>query len=181
MVSWSYQTVPNFPKNLSLSYQIDLRKVLLEQVKIGFSSATGVYLESSTIQSWEFNSSLATEESSGTKGQHVRLIPGVTIPLGGVFIWGSVIISVFIWNKSRKRIRSRKSKNLTSINYDLEKGVGPRRFSYNYLATATNNFSKDRKLGEGGFGCVYKGYLHDIDLTIAVKKISRGSRLGKKI
>ncbi|GKV44485.1 hypothetical protein SLEP1_g51665 [Rubroshorea leprosula] len=48
------------------------------------------------------------------------------------------------------------------------------------LASATNDFSQDRKLGEGGFGAVYKGYLADVDMLIAVKKISKGSKQGKK-
>ncbi|GLT44186.1 hypothetical protein SLA2020_181000 [Shorea laevis] len=68
----------------------------------------------------------------------------------------------------------------TSMNDDFEKGIGPRRFSYQDLAFATSNFSLDQKLGEGGFGAVYKGYLADIDMVIAVKKISRRSKQGKK-
>jgi hypothetical protein len=38
---------------------------------------------------------------------------------------------------------------------------GPRRFSYEDLAAATGNFSDDRKLGEGGFGSVYRGFLEE--------------------
>uniref|UniRef100_A0A803LLR7 Protein kinase domain-containing protein n=1 Tax=Chenopodium quinoa TaxID=63459 RepID=A0A803LLR7_CHEQI len=68
----------------------------------------------------------------------------------------------------------------SSFNDELERGTGPRRFSYFELKSATHNFSSKRKLGEGGFGCVYKGYLVDFDMPIAVKKISRGSRQGKK-
>uniref|UniRef100_A0A2N9HA57 Protein kinase domain-containing protein n=1 Tax=Fagus sylvatica TaxID=28930 RepID=A0A2N9HA57_FAGSY len=48
------------------------------------------------------------------------------------------------------------------------------------LWISTNNFSNERKLGQGGFGGVYKGYLTDLDMLIAVKKISRGSRQGRK-
>lgn len=38
------------------------------------------------------------------------------------------------------------------------------------LALATYNFSDDLKLGEGGFGCVYKGYLYS--QLVAAKKLS---------
>jgi serine/threonine protein kinase len=69
--------------------------------------------------------------------------------------------------------------NLALRNDDLGRGAGPRRFSYGELALATYNFSNERKLGEGGFGAVYKGYLTDLDIPIAVKKISSGSKQGK--
>lgn len=70
--------------------------------------------------------------------------------------------------------------NVTSIHDDLEKGAGPRRFSYRDLVLATNNFSNERKLGQGGFGAVYKGYLTDLDMPVVVKKISKESKQGKK-
>ncbi|KAK4426533.1 L-type lectin-domain containing receptor kinase IX.1 [Sesamum alatum] len=69
---------------------------------------------------------------------------------------------------------------LTWINGDLEQGTEPRRFSYKDFALATNNFSNEGKLGEGGFGGVYKGHLIDLDMPIAVKKFSRRSKQGKK-
>ncbi|KAJ4827874.1 hypothetical protein Tsubulata_036229 [Turnera subulata] len=50
-------------------------------------------------------------------------------------------------------------------------------FNLDTVATATNNFSDANKIGEGGFGSVYKGTL----LTgkeIAVKKLSKNSRQG---
>lgn len=43
-----------------------------------------------------------------------------------------------------------------------------------------DNFSKQKKLGEGGFGSVYRGYLPGENKAIAVKKISQGSKQGKK-
>ena len=51
-----------------------------------------------------------------------------------------------------KRKERAATKNLTLINEDLEKGAGPRRFSYSDLVSATNNFSDERKLGQEGFG-----------------------------
>ncbi|KAL5730381.1 hypothetical protein ACHQM5_003207 [Ranunculus cassubicifolius] len=51
-------------------------------------------------------------------------------------------------------------------------------FSYAKLRTATGNFKADNKLGEGGFGPVYKGILSD-GREIAVKKLLALSPQGK--
>lgn len=45
---------------------------------------------------------------------------------------------------------------------------------------ATNNFTNERLLGEGGFGRVYEGYLSDLKLSLAVKKIIPQSKQGIK-
>ncbi|CAJ1978446.1 unnamed protein product [Sphenostylis stenocarpa] len=47
------------------------------------------------------------------------------------------------------------------------------------VVTATNNFSTENKLGEGGFGPVYKGTLID-GQEIAIKRLSRSSGQGLK-
>ena len=59
-------------------------------------------------------------------------------------------------------------------------GAGPKGFSYDVLAAATSNFSDDRKLGEGGFGSVYRGFLDQLDLYVAIKRVSRSSSQGRK-
>ncbi|KAM4102974.1 hypothetical protein ACJW30_06G043800 [Castanea mollissima] len=50
-------------------------------------------------------------------------------------------------------------------------------FNLTTIATATNNFSSNKKLGEGGFGLVYKGTLTD-GQEIAVKRLSQSSMQG---
>ena len=56
---------------------------------------------------------------------------------------------------------------------DFEKGVaGPRRYHYRELAAATGNFDEENKLGSGGFGPVYRGYLAAQDRHVAVKVLS---------
>ncbi|KAJ4773990.1 U-box domain-containing protein kinase family protein [Rhynchospora pubera] len=42
-------------------------------------------------------------------------------------------------------------------------------FSFSELVQATENFSDSRKIGEGGFGCVYKGFLRNT--LVAIKKL----------
>ncbi|KAF5182707.1 Cysteine-rich receptor-like protein kinase [Thalictrum thalictroides] len=50
-------------------------------------------------------------------------------------------------------------------------------FNFATVEAATDNFSDDNKLGEGGFGAVYKGKLSD-EREIAVKRLSRNSGQG---
>ncbi|XVF59134.1 hypothetical protein PTKIN_Ptkin07bG0251100 [Pterospermum kingtungense] len=178
-VSWSYQKTNNPLENLSLLYQIDLMKVLPEWVMVGFSAATGQYMEWQSLESWEFNSNLIVKE--GTRGNNARnnkIVVGVVVS-ASVLILGTVIAFI-IWRRRKHVKRTEETTNLTSINEDLERGAGPRRFSYNDLAAATNNFSEQRKLGEGGFGAVYRGYLPDSDMAVAVTRISSWSKQGKK-
>nr|TKR98003.1 L-type lectin-domain containing receptor kinase IX.1-like [Populus alba] len=54
----------------------------------------------------------------------------------------------------------------------------PRKFSYQTLACATNNFSEKDKLGEGATGSVFKGFLRELSCSVAVKRIAFGSKYG---
>lgn len=64
---------------------------------------------------------------------------------------------------------------------DLEKIAAQeqKQFPFETLVSATQNFHPNQKLGEGGFGPVFKGKLED-GREIAVKKLSQSSRQGKK-
>jgi serine/threonine protein kinase len=48
------------------------------------------------------------------------------------------------------------------------------------LAAATQNFAEERKLGQGGFGAVYRVYLKELGLEVAIKRVSKGSTQGRK-
>ncbi|KAL2455595.1 putative leucine-rich repeat receptor-like serine/threonine-protein kinase [Forsythia ovata] len=52
-------------------------------------------------------------------------------------------------------------------------------FSLRQIKAATNNFDPANKIGEGGFGPVYKGLLSD-GTTIAVKQLSSKSKQGNR-
>ncbi|KAG6696135.1 hypothetical protein I3842_09G132300 [Carya illinoinensis] len=58
---------------------------------------------------------------------------------------------------------------------DLQTGF----FTYRQIKAATNNFDAANKIGEGGFGSVYKGVLLDYTI-IAVKKLSSRSNQGNR-
>ncbi|KAJ8765498.1 hypothetical protein K2173_014620 [Erythroxylum novogranatense] len=178
-VSWKYQTTSNSQENNNISYVIDLREALPEWVRIGFTAATSNVIERHILQSWEFSSSLEIEVSHGNKARTLGLSIGLSVSMVTLFA-AVVVLLVMTRRRKLKRREMAETMNLTSMNDDLERRAGPRRFSYNDLVSATNNFSNERKLGEGGFGAVYKGYLNDLDMAIAVKKISRSSKQGKK-
>ncbi|XP_044949443.1 cysteine-rich receptor-like protein kinase 25 isoform X1 [Hordeum vulgare subsp. vulgare] len=56
-----------------------------------------------------------------------------------------------------------------------------RAFRYETLAAATRNFSEKQKLGQGGFGPVYRGRLPVPDgREVAVKRLGAGSRQGAR-
>ncbi|XP_042512648.1 cold-responsive protein kinase 1-like isoform X2 [Macadamia integrifolia] len=50
-------------------------------------------------------------------------------------------------------------------------------YTYRELKNATEDFSPENKIGEGGFGCVYKGRLRD-GKVVAIKVLSAESRQG---
>ncbi|WCJ40754.1 Protein kinase superfamily protein [Euphorbia peplus] len=52
-------------------------------------------------------------------------------------------------------------------------------FTYEELATATNGFSEANLIGQGGFGYVHKGILHDGRL-VAIKQLKAGSGQGER-
>ncbi|KAF5769583.1 putative protein kinase RLK-Pelle-L-LEC family [Helianthus annuus] len=163
-----------------MSYKRYLFQVLPSWVIIGITASTGQFMEKHTLQYWDFNSSLDITEESKTISQKLKLTVGITVPLG--VISTVCILAYTIRSTFRKRHREEavETINLTSINEDLEQGAGPKSFSYRDLALATNNFTDDLKLGEGGFGCVYRGFMTRERRLVAVKKISKGSKQGKK-
>ncbi|XP_022991503.1 cysteine-rich receptor-like protein kinase 10 [Cucurbita maxima] len=80
--------------------------------------------------------------------------------------------------KLKTTFRSGSSRDTQGAEY-LEQIAAKRLIPFQTLAQATNNFHPNHKLGEGGFGPVYKGKLKD-GRVIAVKKLSHHSKQGRR-
>ncbi|KAH9619854.1 hypothetical protein KSS87_009498 [Heliosperma pusillum] len=65
----------------------------------------------------------------------------------------------------------------SETNGEIFSDVESLQYNFTTLQHATNNFSSDCKLGEGGFGSIYKGTLQD-GKEIAVKRLSRSATHG---
>uniref|UniRef100_A0A0E0PE32 non-specific serine/threonine protein kinase n=1 Tax=Oryza rufipogon TaxID=4529 RepID=A0A0E0PE32_ORYRU len=82
------------------------------------------------------------------------------------------LAAIFLWMQKRRKL-SLEQQELYCI-------VGrPNVFSYGQLRSATENFNFSNRLGEGGYGAVYKGKLTD-GRVVAVKQLSQTSNQGKQ-
>ncbi|KAL9665342.1 hypothetical protein QQ045_020761 [Rhodiola kirilowii] len=84
-------------------------------------------------------------------------------------------------NSSAPLIQSGSASDFVYSSREPGGGLGHSRswFAYEELVVATNGFSPDNLLGEGGFGYVYKGYLPD-GRIIAVKQLKIGGGQGER-
>ncbi|XP_062188498.1 L-type lectin-domain containing receptor kinase IX.1-like [Phragmites australis] len=175
----TYKDNPTFSGDSALSYSVDLRKYLPDKVAIGFSAATGKLVEAHQILYWEFSSTDVQLKSKKMKSVLViSLSTGVS-----VMVCCMGLVWCFLSFRKTRRSRKEEEEKLEydeSIDDEFEKGRGPRRFRYNELVAATKNFAFERKLGEGGFGAVYQGFLKDQNLNIAIKRVAKGSTQGRK-
>nr|GMD96443.1 G-type lectin S-receptor-like serine/threonine-protein kinase At4g27290 isoform X1 [Ipomoea batatas] len=106
-----------------------------------------------------------TEEShANSKGKKVKIIVGCLSLLTTMILLG-LYVGLYIYKKNKKKMMKMKEW--------LELPM----FDLSIISRATNSFSENNKLGEGGFGTVYKGVLDD-EQEIAVKRLSKTSTQG---
>ncbi|XP_021772427.1 probable LRR receptor-like serine/threonine-protein kinase RFK1 isoform X2 [Chenopodium quinoa] len=105
--------------------------------------------------------------SSGRSQSSHRII---YITLGIVSFFFLILAVLILWWKGCFRVRT-KSDDLGGLQIQ---GGG---YTLKQIRTATNNFNPSNKIGEGGFGPVYKGLMHD-GTVIAVKQLSSKSKQG---
>ncbi|KAJ4703234.1 putative Kinase [Melia azedarach] len=91
------------------------------------------------------------------------------IVVSAVIFVAIAVFTTYVFFNRRKKKKAR--------NADEFDTVECLQFDFSTIRDATNNFSIDNKLGQGGFGVVYKGRLSD-GQEIAVKRLSKNSGQG---
>ncbi|MQM21562.1 hypothetical protein Taro_054604 [Colocasia esculenta] len=100
-----------------------------------------------------------------------KLPIGAIVGIGVASCVLAILILILLWFYLRRR----NNENNELRGLELQTGY----FSLKQIKAATRNFDPSNKIGEGGFGSVYKGVLPD-GSTIAVKQLSSKSKQGNR-
>lgn len=159
---------PMIPSTPLLKSDLNLREVVDQNSYFGFSASTGNATQLNCIRRWNI-----TVEYFLDSDERLKIGLGAGIPAAVVV----VMVAIYcLWRKRRmkKVIASR-------IGVGLMRLPGMvREFEYADLKKATDNFDNKCKLGEGGYGIVYRGILQKENLEVAVKLFSRESMRGEE-
>ncbi|KAF8030198.1 hypothetical protein BT93_E2592 [Corymbia citriodora subsp. variegata] len=110
--------------------------------------------------------------NEGKANKSVVIILAITVPAEGVFVL-LFLTTCFLRRKEKKTneaVEGIRDANDLAIVESLQ-------FDFATIQAATNDFSPENKLGEGGFGEVFQGMLPN-GQEIAVKRLSQSSRQG---
>ncbi|KAL1543603.1 non-specific serine/threonine protein kinase [Salvia divinorum] len=152
--------------------------VMLENMYVGFSAATGEKSSSHYILGWSFclngiatqlNASLLPRvevaKASSSSGSRVRIALIATFSVALFVLVAFLVAMVFYRRVMRFEVLE---------DWEVD---APHRFRYRELYVATKGFRGSEKIGEGGFGAVYRGVLPTTGGEVAVKKIMANNSL----
>eukprot|EP00253_Pinus_taeda_P017303 PITA_17303 len=115
-----------------------------------------------------------TPEFNPKKKSKTGMVIGVTTGIVAALI--CIILFSLLWRRRVQKPPAADVEEDKAIN-DIRSKL--KIFSYADMKTATGDFAKENKLGEGGYGEVYKGTFSDGEM-VAVKQLSSESRQGKR-
>lgn len=160
-------TPPKPPRPI-LSTSLDLIELVKQESYFGFAASTGNTAQLNCVLRWNLTVNYFHVEKTW-----LPTALGAGIPAVLLVVVGAVVLGCY-YHKRRMAISN---PNLVGALRSLP-GT-PREFEFKDLKKATNSFDEKSKLGEGGYGEVFRGVLAKEGLEIAVKRFSRESLKGQ--
>ncbi|KAF9673047.1 hypothetical protein SADUNF_Sadunf11G0108300 [Salix dunnii] len=164
------------PATSALAAELDLKDLVREKSYFGFAASTGSNSQLNCVLRWNLTVEMLSDDSVENGGSDnkrlIKICVGIGVALSSLLLIGVGILFYYLHKK-----KAASDPNLLGALKSLP-GM-PREFPFKDLQKATNNFHEKHKLGEGGFGVVYKGLLTKENIQIAVKKFSRDDIKGQ--
>uniref|UniRef100_A0A1J3J2C8 non-specific serine/threonine protein kinase n=1 Tax=Noccaea caerulescens TaxID=107243 RepID=A0A1J3J2C8_NOCCA len=175
------------PRKPLVSTVKDLSSVLLQDMFVGFSSATGTIIRSSDhfVLGWSFQVKGKAPPLALSELPKLPKIPrSGPLTIHSFYQYGIPLIAIlflfiFLVTVLVRFIVRRRRKFAEEIE-DWETEFTKIRLKFKDLYYATKGFKEKGLLGSGGFGSVYKGVMPKTNKEIAVKRVSNESRQGLK-
>ncbi|OAE28574.1 hypothetical protein AXG93_2175s1580 [Marchantia polymorpha subsp. ruderalis] len=184
------------PGRALLSYEANLSDIFGRdpEVYFGFSASNGLPVGGQhSVMEWKFESfpakfgdlelnetpASAPAESSGN---WKKVALNASLGTLGAVVLLSILVFL-VWKRIRRSTPESAdsgTRALAPAAILLEDTSATVRYTYDQLKKATLHFSDRNKLGQGGFGSVYKGLLPTTGQMVAVKKVSKASRQGDR-
>ncbi|XP_047172128.1 probable L-type lectin-domain containing receptor kinase S.5 [Vigna umbellata] len=160
-------------ETLLVSPPLNLSSFLQKEVYIGFSASTSNYTQRNSVRSWDFSGDDIRDDDKSLLWVVYVGVPIVIV----LIIIGGLVIFFLRWQKIRHMEGPEDAypRIEDQIKYST---MAPKKYKLRELTKATGGFSLQNKLGQGGFGTVYKGLLENKE--VAVKRVSKNSRQGKQ-
>ncbi|XP_074269991.1 G-type lectin S-receptor-like serine/threonine-protein kinase SD1-13 [Silene latifolia] len=144
-------------------------------IGVGCMTWSGNLIDTQQFSSSGVNLYLRLSHSELGNNKRLKIIVTVTA------VSGTATLVAIVYFLCRRKAREAKRNNtlldILEVNPSLDKFEELPLFKFEKLSAATNNFQESNKLGQGGFGPVYKGTLED-GQEVAIKRLSGTSRQG---
>ena len=183
---WVYMSADNTkPDTAVLNASLDLSKYLLSNKGyFGFSASTGVDYQLNCVLMWNMTVEVLHGESVPKKLSGWKLGLAIGVPCAAALALG-LLAGLYLMKKKRKKQVGDDPSSVVFHNaFDLRSIPGvPKEFDYKELRKGTNSFDDKMKLGQGGYGVVFRATVpgdNGQSMEVAVKQFSGANTKGQE-
>lgn len=180
------------PRRAVLAAPLDLGATVAEWSYFGFAASTGRKYQLNCVLAWNMTlEKLPCDDDgeAGGGGRRRKLGLAVGVPVGVAAVVAAAVLA-YVCVVERRKVHGDDGNSSSAITGTMIRSLagGPREFEYHEIRKATNNFDEKMKLGQGGYGVVYRGVVvgdhtnpggAGSTVEVAVKKFSRASTQGQ--